>query len=134
MQKGQKAPARVAEAHEKRQAPKKLRAVELRMEGFTFTEIARQLGVSVRTIRDWRQKDEKFAVAFDSANESYRDFYVKHCREYALDPKNPYRHLMLMFLTKQADPSFRDNAKVEHVVSGDLTAALKKLAKIGRSE
>jgi hypothetical protein len=113
-------------------AVKKERIVELRGEAKTWREICVDVEISRRTIQSWRQQDEQFALALAAADADYRDFYVDECRAYALDPKNPYRHLMLMFLTKQADPSFRDNHKIEHVVSGGLAGALKQLAKMGR--
>jgi hypothetical protein len=53
----------------------------------------------------------------------------------ALDPATPapQRAWLLMFIIKQTDPSFRDNHKVEHVVSGSLSESLKALARMGRS-
>lgn len=111
----------------------KERMVELRAEGRTIAAIAAELGINRRTINDWRQKDEALAVAWAAAEGDYRDFWVEKAREYALDGSKPLQAQMIMFMVKQADPSFRDNHKVEHVVSGGLQSALKQLAKMGRS-
>lgn len=111
-------------------AAKKEEVLELRGKGFTVSEIATKAKVSTRTIRKWRQEDEDFAVAYSVADEQYRDFWVKNCRDYALNPDNPHRHLMLMFLTKQADPTFRDNHKTELSVSPELANSLTALAKL----
>lgn len=128
---GQAAPKQVTPANK---AAKKAQMLELRAEGHTVSDIARTVGISPRTIRDWKQRDERFAVAWAAAEENYRDFWVARCREYALDPNNSHRHLLLMFLTKQADPSFRDNSKIEHAVSPGLAQSLTKLAKLAESK
>ena len=112
----------------------KRRVVELRGEGRTIRQIAAELGTARTTIQGWRQKDESFAVALADAEGDYRDFWADKAREYALDDSKPLQAQMIMFMLKQADPSFRDNHKVEHVVSGGLQSALKQLAKLGRSE
>lgn len=115
---------------------KKLELVEARAEGWSWKKVCAEAGVSQRTYQDWRQKDEKFALLCSAADGNRRDQLVDDCLTMARDSETPapQRAWMLMFLTKQADPSFRDNHKVEHVVSGGLQSALKQLAKIGRSE
>jgi hypothetical protein len=112
----------------------KQRMIEVRAEGWSWKRVCSEVGISVRTYSDWRQKDEKFALMCAAAEGSRRDTLVDDCLTMARDESTPaaQRAWMLMFLTKQADPSFRDNHKVEHVVSGGLAGALKQLAKMGR--
>jgi len=114
----------------------KARILELRTECWSWSKVCKDAGVSQRTFNDWKQHDEKFAVACAAADGVRKDGLVDDCLSMARDPSTPapQRAWMLMFLTKQADPSFRDNHKVEHVVSGGLAGALKQLAKMGRAE
>ena len=111
-----------------------LRIVDLRAEGWSWKKVCAEAGLAQRTLRDWKQKDEKFAVMCAAADGDRTATLVDDCLTMARDPATPapQRAWMLMFLTKQADPSFRDNHKVEHVVSGGLAGALKQLAKMGR--
>lgn len=132
--KGTAGNARRFPAAEKRDLQQKL--LEARAEGWSWKKVCAEVGVAERTYRDWRQKDEKFALMCAAAEGSRRDRLVDDCLTMARDPDTPapQRAWMLMFLTKQADPSFRDNHKVEHVVSGGLQSALKAFAKLGRTE
>ena len=112
-------------------AAAKAEVVELRGQAYTIRECASMVGVSRRTVQEWRQKDEKFAVALAEAEKDVRDFWVEKARVYALDDKKPLQGQMIMFMLKKEDPSYRDNHKVEHIVSGGLQSALKRLAKMG---
>lgn len=108
-------------------------ALDLRGEAHAWSAIAKQLGVPFRTMQDWRMKDDRFRVACAAADGQGTQFLVESCRELAFDEKTPphQRAIMLMFLVKQRDPSFRENHKVEHVVGGGLQAALDRLAQLG---
>lgn len=117
-------------------AAKKQRIVELRSEAKTWREIALEVDVSRRTIQDWRQKDEKFALEVSAAEKDGCDVLVAQLRRAALGEVTLTQQQLLagFFLVKQMDPSFRENYKFEHVASEGLTAALKKLAKAGRAD
>lgn len=114
----------------------KQRLVEVRSENaWSWKKVCAEVGVSQRTYRSWREKDEKFAVMCSLADGNRLQTLVDESLEMARDPSTPaaQRAWLYMFHIKQADPSFRDNHKVEHVVSGGLQSALKQLAKMGRS-
>jgi len=104
-------------------------------EGRTFTEACAAAGVSRTTERQWRQRDERWAVAVAEAQETRRDVLVKTITDIALDETTPHRDriLALFFLIKQVDPSFRDNHKTELSVSPELASSLTKLAKLAES-
>jgi hypothetical protein len=133
---GQAAPKRTLKYTAAEIKEKKERILELRGEAWSWKSVCQQADVSLRVFQKWRQQDESFAVACAAADGARRDGLVDDCLRMARDESTPaaQRAWMLMFLTKQADPSFRDNHKVEHVVSGGLAGVLKQLAKTGRSE
>lgn len=115
-------------------AAAKQQIVELLSEAKTWKEIVATTGVPLRTVQDWRQRDEVFAVEADVAEREGCDFLVAQLRKAVLGEVTLSQQQLLaaFFLVKQRDPSFRDNHKVEHVVSGGLAGALKQLAKLGR--
>jgi hypothetical protein len=115
---------------------KKAHVLELIAEGRTIKDSCRVAEVAPRTFDAWRQRDEKFATGYARAMEERRDGLVDKLMRIVNDDEwNEHdRLLALFFLTKQADPSFRDNHKVEHVVSGGLQGALKAFAKLGRAD
>jgi hypothetical protein len=115
-------------------AEAKQRIVELLGEAKTWKEIVAASGVPQRTIQDWRQRDEEFAVDAANAEREGCDFLVAQLRKALLGEVTLTQQQLLagFFLVKQRDPSFRDNHKVEHVVSGGLAGALKQLARMGR--
>jgi hypothetical protein len=115
-------------------AEKKHLIVELLGEAKTWKEIVAASGVPLRTIQDWRQRDEEFALDAAAAEREGCDFLVAQLRKAVLGEITLSQQQLLaaFFLVKQRDPSFRDNHKVEHVVSGGLAGALKQLAKLGR--
>lgn len=115
-------------------AEKKRLIIELLGNAKTTKEIVAASGVADRTIRDWRQHDEEFALDCRDAELAGCDFLVAQLRR-AVEGEvtlSQQQLLAAFFLIKQRDPSFRDNHKVEHVVSGGLAGALKQLAKMGR--
>lgn len=114
----------------------KAEILEMRSQALSWNTIAQRLNIGYRTMTEWRQKDETFALACAAADGQRRDFLVDKCLEMALSDETPaaQKAWMLMFLTKQADPSFRENHKVEHTVTPGLAATLRQFAKLGRSE
>ena len=115
-------------------AQRKKAVLELLAEGATITYAARKAGVSVSSIRNWRQSDERFAVAFRDAEQSKLDKLLEVAFNRAMDPKDPRGDLLLMFQIKQLDPSFRENAKVEHSIAPGLAKSLTQLAKLAEQE
>lgn len=114
-------------------AAKKKRVLELIAQGATQAYAAQEVGVARRTILAWRQQDEKFAVAFNDAQQSKLDKLLEVAFNRAMDPKDPRGDILLMFQVKQLDPSFRDNAKIELGASPELATSLTKLAKLAES-
>src|SRR6266498_5154443 len=131
--KGVPGPIRV---HPHNKAAKKKLVLEAIAKGETQTGAAAKVEVAPRTIRKWRQEDEKFAVAYLDALDQKVDVYVKTFWDWINDPNFPphERVIALMFLTKQMDPSFRENAKIEHALAPGLAHSLTKLAKLAESE
>lgn len=117
-------------------AARKRLVCELAAEAKTHKEMAAAAGISIRTIQDWRQKDEKFAVELAAAEKEGTDVLVAQLRQCALGEIQMTQQQMLsaFFLVKKRDPSYRENYKFEHTVSEGLAGALKQLAKAGRSE
>jgi len=127
---GQPAPNQVTPGN---RAAKKKAVLEKIAEGATLAEAADHVGISRRVLYDWRHgSDEKFKVAFHDAYEASTDKLKKMCWELAADKEQPAqtRALMLFFLMKQRDPTFRDNNKVEHSVAPGLGKTLTELAKL----
>lgn len=112
---------------------KKRHILALVAEGRTDSDACKIAEVSLRTLVNWKQRDEKFALEFERAARVSTDKLVGEVRDSLHDPDVPHREktLRYFFLIKQRDPSFRDNHKVEHSVSSGLQAALKQLAKMG---
>jgi hypothetical protein len=115
-------------------AEKKQRIVELLGQAKTYQEVEALSGVPMRTFQSWRERDEKFALEMAAAEKAGTDFLVARLRM-AVEGEvilTQQQLLAAFFLIKKRDPSYRDNHKVEHVVSGGLAGALKQLAKMGR--
>ena len=112
----------------------KAEAVGLRAQAYEWSEVSKALGIPLRTLQDWRQKDEAFALECADADRQRTGFLVTKVSQLIDDPKTPARDKLigLFFLIKQADPSFRENHKVEHTVSPGLAGTLKAFAKLGR--
>ena len=116
-------------------AQKKRLICELVAAAKTQKEQAAAAGVSVRTIQDWRVKDEKFAVELSDAEKEGTDVLVAQLRQCALGEIQMTQQQMLsaFFLVKKRDPSYRENYKFEHTLNEGLAGALKQLAKAGRA-
>ena len=84
----------------------KAEAVELRAQALEWTEVSAQLAVPFRTMQDWRQKDEAFAIACAEADRKRVGTLVTKLQQLLDDPKTTDRTklLGLFFLIKQADP------------------------------
>jgi len=126
-------PHRVTPANK---AEKKKQVLVLIAEGATLGEAAEHVGVGRRTLYDWRQQDEKFALAFNDAYERSTDKLKKMLWQMVEDAETPSRDRLLgmFFLLKQRDPSFRDNSKIEHALPAGLAQSLTKLAKLAEAE
>lgn len=122
--------------NDKNRAETKQRVLEELAKGRTIGEAAETAGTARRTVTDWRQKDERFAVKFAAAMDARRDVLVKSLFDIAMDENAPYRDrvIALIFLTKQADPSFRDNTKLEVAPSPGLAKGLAELAKAAEQD
>lgn len=117
-------------------AAKKAHVLELIAKGHSFTGACRLAEVSDRTFRNWRQRDEAFTLAVDRAEREGADRLVDWMVDSIFDPNTPEREktLRAFFRIKKVYPEYRENHKVEHVVSGGLQSALKKLAKLGSDD
>lgn len=115
-------------------AAKKKRIVELLSEGATRSYVCREVEISSRTLSTWLHKDEKFALAVHDADKAKLDKLLEVAFNRALDPKDPRGDILLMFQIKQLDPSFRENAKVEHSIAPGLAKSLTQLAKMAEQD
>ena len=77
--------------------------------GVTVGEACQDAGISRRTAYDWREADAGFAADWAKADDDGRDSLVKEVRRRAMQGSD----VLLMFLTKQRDPSFREAARIE---------------------
>jgi hypothetical protein len=128
--KGQQMPVRALRS---KTAENKKLVLEQIANGATLGEAADYVGVSRRVLYNWRHgPDEKFKVAFADAYDRSTDKLKAMAWQIAEDPETPSRDriLMLFFLLKQRDPSFRDNSKLEHALSPGLGKTLTELAKL----
>lgn len=73
------------------------------------------VGCNRQTILNWRNDDQKFAAAFDTADVEFTEALVSIVHQRAAQGSDN----LLMFAVKKRDPSFRENMKVEH--SGKMT-------------
>lgn len=88
--------------------------------GMTVAKAAEYAGVSRYTVYDWRDQSQSFRNAWEDALAESRELtlwkYEKEVKDRALDREDKSSHLLLMFLVKKLDPSYRDNYKTEHKV------------------
>jgi hypothetical protein len=125
--KGQQNPVQVTPANTA--AKKKAFLAEI-AKGATVTFACQKVGIGRRTIPNWQQRDERFALAYQDARQAKLDKLLEVAFNRALDPKDPRGDILLMFQIKQLDPSFRENAKVEHSLAPGLARSLTQLAKL----
>ena len=89
----------------------------------TIVHACRAANVPRRTVYNWRQADEDFALALHDAGQDVRDDLVKEAIRRAKDGSDT----MLIFMLKALDPAmFRENVKVEH--SGRIAHDLEGLS------
>lgn len=97
----------------------------------TITGACRSTSVGRRTVYDWQQADEDFALALHDARRAVADDLEHEAIRRAKDGSDT----LLIFLLKAHDPDrFRENVKVEHSgrvghdISGMTTEELERLA------
>lgn len=99
---------------------KQARFLAALLEGKSVTAAAATAGAARRVVYDWRDQSPSFRSAWDDAIDEAKErtlaVYVDELKSRALDREDKTSHLLLMFLIKQLDPSFRDNYKTEHKV------------------
>lgn len=69
-----------------------------------------------RTFYDWRDQDPGFAKDWDDAIKEAVEELEDEVRSRALDRADKNSHILLMFLLKKHDPSYRENFKREVTV------------------
>jgi transposase-like protein len=90
------------------------------IKGMTVAQAAAYAGVNRRTVYDWRDQSQSFRNSWEDAIEESKELtlytYEEEVKSRALDRDDKTSHLLLMFLVKKLDPSYRDNYKTEHKV------------------
>jgi transposase-like protein len=90
------------------------------LDGKTVAEAAAYAGVNRRLVYDWRDQSQSFRNAWEDAIEEAKERtlnkYELEVKDRALDRNDKSSHLLLMFLVKKLDPSYRDNYKTESKV------------------
>ncbi len=89
--------------------------LEALTEAYTINEAAKIAGVSRSWIYTVRERDEDFAKAWDDAYQAGTESLEATARKRATDPKKG-SDILLMFLMKKRDPSYRESFK--HEVGG----------------
>lgn len=84
--------------------------------GNTVKNAATACGVHRRTLYDWRDQDPEFRAAWEDAIKESIEELEDEVRRRALDSSDKYSHILLMFLLKKHDPSYRENYKREVTV------------------
>lgn len=87
------------------------------LRGTNVTKACELAGVPRRTMYDLRDRIPAFADEWDNAIKESKDVllakYEGELFERALDRNDPRSYLLLMFLVKKLDPTYRDNYKTE---------------------
>ena len=81
--------------------------------GHTVTKACQMASVSRRRVYYFRQEFPEFEEAWDDALAASKEELEEHLRSRALDKDDRSGHLLLMFLLKKLDPSYRDSFKTE---------------------
>jgi hypothetical protein len=84
--------------------------------GRTVKDAAALTDTNRRTFYDWRDQDAQFARDWDDAIKESIEQLEDEVRRRALDSSDKYSHILLMFLLKKHDPSYRENYKREVTV------------------
>jgi AcrR family transcriptional regulator len=96
--------------------------------GESVSKAAKAAGVARSTLYYWKGEDEAFSDAWDDALTQGTHALIDEVKDRAFDRKDRFSHILLMFLLKQRDPSFREAYKtegkltVEHVKEFDFTS------------
>lgn len=114
------------------------------LEGAAHAECAAHAGIGETTAYEWRRDDPKFAEAWAEAQkigdakrlETYRAEAERRAikgipkgiyhlgRQVAVEQQ--YSDVLLMFLTKKMDPSYRENSQIDVNLNVNIAAELKK--------
>lgn len=84
--------------------------------GDSVYKAAQAAGRNRRTFYDWRDQDPEFRLAWEDAIKRSVEVLEDEVRARALDKTDKSSHLLLMFLLKKHDPSYRENYKREVTV------------------
>lgn len=101
--------------------PKKAEFIDAYIELGTITHAARKAGISRRTVYDWRQADEEFALALHDCREQVTDDLEREAITRAKDGSDT----LLIFMLKANRPEkYRENVKIEHAgtIKQDLSS------------
>jgi len=90
-------------------------------QGTNVTEACKIAQVPRRLVYYWREEDPEFRAAWKHAQEEWsevlKSLAEENLKQRALDPDAKGGHLLLMFLLKKLDHSYRDNYKQEITVN-----------------
>lgn len=81
-----------------------------------MSEAARSAGVGRTSLFDWRRDDPEFDAQVLAAVEEGTDSLITVARNRAKEKSD----LLMIFLLKQRDPSFRDNHQIQIDTGGSL--------------
>lgn len=81
--------------------------------GLSVSKAAAETGVARRTLYYWKAEDIAFSDSWEEAKAASVEELEDHLRKRATDPNDKASHLLLMFLLKKLDPSYRENYKSE---------------------
>lgn len=84
--------------------------------GATVSAAAKAADRNRRTVYDWRDQDAEFRAAWDDAIKESVEVLEDEVRRRALDPEDKQSYILLMFLLKKHDPTYRENYKREVTV------------------
>lgn len=101
--------------HKSNVAKKATFLAQLKM-GSSVKTAALAAGIHRRTFYDWRDQDSEFRAAWDDAIKESVEILEDEVRRRALDPNDKQSYILLMFLLKKHDPSYRENYKREVTV------------------
>lgn len=81
--------------------------------GLSVTKACEAAGVPRRTVYYLRAEDQAFKDAWEESKAASVEELEDHLRKRATDPNDKASHLLLMFLLKKLDPTYRENYKTE---------------------
>jgi hypothetical protein len=107
----------------KRTKQKARRVLDILREGGTIKEACDAVHMSRSTLHEWRTDDPEFAAEVEAAIEDGTDVLAGIARDRAKEKSD----LLLMFILKKRDPSYRDNHQVQVEVGDNLTGLFEAL-------